>query len=106
MHAASTTILGTLKPDGALELDEKPNLPAGRVRITMEPLPESSPTPDPFVARIEAIWAGQRARGHVPRGEDEVEAERQTLRDESEEGLRQCERIHREAEQARRQAGR
>ncbi len=30
MNAEPTTVTGTLKPDGVLELDAKPNLGAGR----------------------------------------------------------------------------
>ena len=90
MQTEPTTVLGTLKPDGALELDEKLELPAGRVRVTVELLPDPTATPDPFLARMEAIWAGQKARGHVPRSEEEVEAERRALREESEDEFAAC----------------
>ncbi len=105
MNAEPTTVMGTLKPDGVLELDEKLNLPAGRVRVTVESLVESAgETQDPFMARWEAIWARQKARGHVPRSAEEVEAERRARAAESEEELLECERIHREAEEARRRS--
>jgi hypothetical protein len=42
-----------------------------------------SASKDPFFIRMEEIWAGQRARGHVPRTEEEVEGERRLLREES-----------------------
>ena len=106
MNAEATTVLGTLKPDGALELDEKLNLPAGRVRVTVESLPEPTAAQDPLMAGLEAIWAGQKARGHVPRSEEEVEAERRTLRDEFEERVLKSRRIHHEMEQTRSGAGR
>ncbi len=32
----------TLKPDGTLELDQKPNLPPGRVQVIVENLPPRS----------------------------------------------------------------
>jgi hypothetical protein len=32
---------GILQPDGSLILDEKPILPPGRVRVALQPLPES-----------------------------------------------------------------
>ena len=35
MSLTETVVEGTLKPDGTLELDERPNLPAGRVRVTV-----------------------------------------------------------------------
>lgn len=48
---------------------------------------------DPFFARMEAIWAAQRQRGHVPRTDEEVETERRCLRAESEEEIGQAEQI-------------
>ncbi len=101
MNAEPTTVLGTLRPNGALELDEKLKLPAGRVRVTVEPL-ASPPTEDPFMARMEAIWERQRARGHIPRSAGEVEAERCALREEFEEGVQRCESIHQDMERTRR----
>ena len=56
------------------------------------------------MARMEAIWAGQKARGHVPRSAEEVEAERRALRDEFEDRLDKAEQIHRESGEARRTA--
>ena len=35
MSLTETVIEGTLKPDGTLELDVKPNLPPGRVKILL-----------------------------------------------------------------------
>jgi len=104
MNAEPTTVLGTLKPNGALELDEKLNLPAGRVRVTVEPFAAPAATEDLFMARMETIWAGQKVRGHTPRSAEEVERERRALRDEFEEGILKSERIHQDAERARRGA--
>jgi len=47
MSLHEIVVEGTLKPDGTLELDEKPKLTPGRVRVTMASLPEL-PTDDPF----------------------------------------------------------
>lgn len=35
MSLTETVIEGTLKPDGRLELDVKPNLPPGRVKVLL-----------------------------------------------------------------------
>ena len=35
MSLTETVIDGTLRTDGTLELDEKPNLPAGRVKVVL-----------------------------------------------------------------------
>jgi hypothetical protein len=103
MNAEPTIVMGTLKPDGILELDEKLSLPAGRVRVTVEPV-TAGEVEDPLMARLEAIWAGQKARGHVPRSVEEVEAERRALREEFEKRVNEAERIHRECKTARRKA--
>jgi hypothetical protein len=83
MSLAETVIEGTLKPDGTLELDEKPNLRPGRVKVVLRQ--ESEPNaPQPldvdFFQMMEEIWAGQKARGHVSRTEEELEAERRGTR--------------------------
>ncbi len=36
MNLTEAVIEGTLKPDGTLELDEKPNLPPGRVQVQVQ----------------------------------------------------------------------
>jgi hypothetical protein len=94
-------VQGTLRPDGTLVLDEKPNLPAGRVRVTVRQV--NGPTPaDDFWAGLHAIWAGQQARGHVPRSKEEIDAGVRALRDEAAEELRGVEQIHQAAEAERR----
>jgi hypothetical protein len=95
---------GTLKPDGTLELDERIKLAPGRVQVTMVPVPEV-PKNDPFWQRMQAIWADQRRRGHVAKGVQEVEAERQAMRGEWESRMRRVEGIQAEAEGVRRQRG-
>lgn len=41
MSTVSTVIDGVLRSDGTLELDAPPQMPPGRVRVTLEPLVES-----------------------------------------------------------------
>jgi hypothetical protein len=96
--AASIAIVsGTLLPDGTLELEGKVNLPAGRVQVTLVPMPEL-PRDDPFWMLMQRIWSGQGARGHIPRSRDEVEAERRMVREQWDERMA---RIHRTQEDAR-----
>ena len=97
-------VQGTLKPDGTLELDERIKLAPGRVQVTMVPVPEL-PESDPFWQRTQTVWADQRRRGHVARTVQEIEAERQAMREEWEERMRRIERIQAEAEGVRRQRG-
>src|SRR4051812_43957308 len=74
--AVSTTkpveVQGTLREDGTLVLDEKPNLPPGRVKVTVEPVPDLTQTE--IWQFFERIWAEQRARGHVPRTREQIDA--------------------------------
>ncbi len=79
MSTPSAIVGGTVQADGTLEVQEKVNLPAGKVQVTLVPLPEPLED-DPFWQLLQGIWAGQKARGHVPRTVEEVEAERQACR--------------------------
>src|SRR5262249_4343038 len=68
MSPPIAVVEGTIRPDGTLELPEKLDLPAGRVQMTLVPIPDL-PGDDPFWQRMTAIWAAQKSRGHVPRTE-------------------------------------
>jgi hypothetical protein len=61
---------------------------------------------DPFWATMEETWAGQRARGHLPRSKREIDAEIASLRDEAETEMLAVERIHAECQQAGKSSGR
>lgn len=91
---------GTLSADGTLTLDEKPNLPPGRVRVIVHAMPQL-PTEDPFWQRMQAIWEGQASRGHVPPREDEVERERREGRVAWAERQTAIERLQEESRQSR-----
>jgi hypothetical protein len=69
------SIQGTLKPDGTLELDQKPNLPPGQVLITVQPLTVAAQRGLADV--IDEIRRGQQARGFQGRSVQEIEAGRQ-----------------------------
>lgn len=47
-----------------------------------EPAEAAKPSVDPFWDRMEEIWADQRARGHVPRTREEIDAEIRAGREE------------------------
>jgi hypothetical protein len=101
MSVPAVTLEAVVKPDGSLELGQKLSLPPGRVLVTIVPMPELPPD-DPFWQRMQALWAGQRARGHLPRSAEDVEEERQIMREEWEERMRRIEQIQAEAAQLRR----
>src|ERR1700678_643688 len=103
MSTSAVTVGGVVKPDGSVEISEKVNLPAGKVQVTLVPLSELSPD-DPFWQRMQKIWEGQRAWGHVTRSVDEVESERQAFRDEMEDELQEAIRLQEECRRGRGQA--
>ena len=102
MSLNETVIDGTLKSDGTLVLDEKPNLPPGRVQVVLRPeAKKPQPLGDEFFQMMEEIWAGQKARGHVPRTVEEVEAERRSLRGQMEDEIEAAIRLQAECRRRR-----
>jgi hypothetical protein len=102
MSQTAVVVQGTVKADGTLQLDEKLNVPTGRVQVVVQPLPDVSS--DPFWRSMEAIWAGQAARGHVPRSVEDVESERKAARQEMEEEIQEAMRIQEECRRSRDEA--
>jgi hypothetical protein len=100
MSPDDMVIAGTLKPDGTLELDQKPDLSPGRVTVILRPLPEL-PRGDAFWQRMQAIWDAQKAAGCVPRSAEEIESERRALRDEWEARQQAFERLQQGGRTAR-----
>ena len=103
MSVLESVIEGTIKPDGSLVLDEPANVRAGRVQVIVQALPEL-PDGDPFWDMMKSIWAGQKARGHIPRAADEVEAERLETREGWEQRQQGLERLQEESRRLRGQA--
>ena len=83
MSATHVVVEGTVKPDGTLELDGKLDLPPGRVQLIVQPLAEL-PKDDPFWQMMNGIWAAQKARGHLPRTKEEIDAEIHDMRQDAE----------------------
>jgi hypothetical protein len=102
MSQTAIVVQGIVRPDGTLQLDERLNVPAGRVQVVVQPLPDVSS--DPFWQGMEAIWAGQAARGHVPRSAEDVEAERKAVRQEMEEEIQEAMRIQEDCRRSRDEA--
>jgi hypothetical protein len=90
-------VQGTLRPDGTLILDRRPDLPPGRVRITMQPLDDSTDV----IEVLRRIHAEQAASGHVPRSREEIDADIAAMRDEDEERMKGIERLHDECQRLR-----
>ena len=104
MSETQAVVDGTLRPDGTLVLDERPNLPPGRVRVTMQAVTAPQPSLG-LMERMQAVWADQKARGHVPRTREEIDAELNALRDEAEEEMQAIERLHDECARSRQAGG-
>ena len=103
MNTAAVIVEGTVRPDGTLEVTQKVDVPAGRVRVTVEPVPEPV-QPDRFWTMMESIWAAQLASGRTPRTREQIDSEIESLRNESEEEMQAIERLQAECRRAREQA--
>jgi hypothetical protein len=93
MMGMQITLQGTVKADGSLELDGQVAMPEGRVLVTVQPV-EPPAANDPFWQRMEQIWAGQRARGHRPRTQEQIDADLREFRDDAEAEMRATEQLH------------
>ena len=98
MSLNETVIEGTLKSDGTLELDEKPNLTPGRVTVVLRQ--ESQPTVAnegwwPYMQRVRAE---REAMGCHFMNEAEMQGRLLWLRDDEE----HIDRVYREMDEERR----
>jgi hypothetical protein len=100
MNATSVTVQGVVKPDGTLELEGKVPLPAGKVQVILQPVPDL-PEGDPFFDMLKGIWATRARAGLTPRSEEEVKAVRQRLNEEMEEEIAEAMRLQDECRAAR-----
>lgn len=73
MSANPITVEGTLTPNGTVQLDQLPNLPPGRVHVTMQPAQCAALPSSRLTDLIDEIHAGQKARGFQGRSEQEIE---------------------------------
>jgi hypothetical protein len=100
MSQTQFEVEGTLRADGTLLLDEKPNLPPGRVHVTVQPVVQL-PAEDPFWQRMQDIWDSQKAAGRRPRTKEQIDAELRTLDDDAEAEMQATERLQEEFRQVR-----
>lgn len=73
MSLSENVIEGTLKPDGTLELDQKPSLSPGRVTVILQPSHAKTPGQRGLADVIDEIHKGQQARGFQGRSAKEIE---------------------------------
>jgi hypothetical protein len=82
MTISSIELQGTLHEDGTLVLDEKPNLPPGRVKVTVQAIPDYKQTD--IWHFFERIQAERKALGIAPRSQEELDNYLATMRDDDE----------------------
>jgi hypothetical protein len=104
MNTNTAVIYGVVQPDGSLQVEGKVPLPAGKVQIAVQAVPEPSEC-DPFFDMLKGIWATRTQAGLTPRSVEEVEVQRRQLRDETDQEIteagrlqEQCRRLRNEAE--------
>jgi hypothetical protein len=87
----TSTIAGTLQEDGTLVLDEKPDLPPGRVRVTVQPVIDYKQTD--MWKFFQEVQARLEASGFVFRTKEEIDADIAEGRDGDEERAHELERM-------------
>ena len=95
--ARAETIQGILKPDGTIELQERPALPPGPVRVTLET--QSVRERDPWET-LQRIWDERKSLGLQPRSAEEIDAEIEAMRDEWEQRQREVDLARRGAKES------
>ena len=81
MTAWQTVTHGTLKADGTVELDERPNLPPGRVHVVLTHEGSSAVKIATWDV-LQRIWQQQRAGGFKSRTKEEIDGELDQMRNE------------------------
>ncbi len=82
MSLQEIVVAGTLKPDGTLELDQKPNLAPGRVTVVLRQESEAAPPPqEDWWQFLQRTRRELEAAGHPFMNEEEVNAYIKWLRE-------------------------
>jgi hypothetical protein len=95
MSQDAVEILGTLRADGTLVLDQKPDLPEGRVRVRVQPVAE--PPKEDWWQYLQRIRAEREAAGYPFMTEEEGAAYIEELRS----GDERLEEVYRRLEEGR-----
>lgn len=101
MILSEVVIEGTLKPDGTLELDRKPNLSPGRVQVVLRQESVKAPPTEDWWQFMQRARRELEAMNYPFMNEEEVTAWIEELRaddDRIEEAYRQAEKARRKQE--------
>ena len=74
MSLAEIVVGGTLKSDGTLELDQKPNLPPGRVTVVLRQESEATAPKEDWWQYLQRIRAEREASGYPFMNEEQMNA--------------------------------
>jgi hypothetical protein len=80
MNVREVVVDGTLKPDGALELDQKPNLPPGRVTVVLRQESQVAPPQEDWWQFLQSARKKMEEAGCRFMDEKEVQAHIEWLR--------------------------
>jgi hypothetical protein len=82
MSVTTNELLGTVRPDGTLELAGKLTVPPGRVRVRVESLEPPAPPTESLIEFVQRSRREVEAAGHQFRTREEIDAEMEELRNE------------------------
>jgi hypothetical protein len=101
MNVREFVVEGTLKPDGALELDQKPNLPPGRVTVVLRQEAEAPPPQEDWWQFLQNARKRMEEAGCHFMDEKEVQAHMEWLRegDQIDDLLREADEQRKKSEQ-------
>ena len=102
MSRAQVVVRGTLRPDGTLDLADRPALPAGPVEVVISALPMADDAREDWWHYLQRARAELEAAGHRFLTEDEVNASIAELRSSWDDD--RIDEIHRQAEAGRHRA--
>src|SRR3954468_18560220 len=100
MSSLTITLEALVTPEGKLDLPDKLSLPAGPVRVILEPLAPASTGKRGVLEILEQIHKEQLERGFVGRTREEIDADVNALPDEWEERMQEIERLQDEGTEA------
>ena len=75
-------LLGTVRSDGTLDLDQKVTVVPGRVKVRVESVESPAPPGQGLVQFVQGLRQEMAAAGHQFRSQEEIDAEMEALRNE------------------------
>lgn len=105
MSPTEVVVRGVLKPDGTLELTEKPALQEGPVEVTIRPAGAGAPSKEGWYDYLVTAWMEWQASGRHSRTRGEIDAELRAAREADAERDRRIEQLQDECRREREGGG-